>query len=56
MVNARVSRVNPLTPIHDQHETSPYNIPTLSSKQFKRLLKPILGRSRYLDLPPNSLN
>ena len=30
---------NPLTPRSDQHETSPYNILTLSSKQLMRIFK-----------------
>ena len=31
--------LNPLTPRSDQHETSPYNILTLSSKQVMRIFR-----------------
>ena len=45
--------INPLTPCSDQHETSPYNTFTLSSKQVMRIFK-LTGSSCYLDLTPNS--
>lgn len=31
--------INPLTPQSDYHETSPYNIQTLTSKQVMRIFK-----------------
>ena len=51
-----VSWVNPLTPRSDQHETSPYNILTLSSKQVMRINSNLSAGSCYLDVRPNSRN
>ena len=48
-----VSWVNPLTPRSDQHETSSYNILTLSSKQVNSNLS---AGSCYHDVRPNSRN
>ena len=48
-----VSWVNPLTPRSDQHETSSYNILTLSSKQVNSNLS---AGSCYHDVKPNSHN
>ena len=38
-VNSASTGLNHLTPRSDQHETSPYNILTLSSKQLMRIFK-----------------
>ena len=48
-----VSWVNPLTPRSDQHETSSYNILTLSSKQVNSNLS---AGSCYHDVKPSSHN
>ena len=37
--NGSIKQINPSTSRSDQHETSPYNILTLSSKQVMRIFK-----------------
>ena len=37
--SSEIKSLNPLTPLSDEHETSPCNIHTLSSQHVMRILK-----------------